>query len=107
MLLPILSLKAAVVGSGRVQYHLVHRGAADSAAVQGDSHALGIQGHDLMPHCLKHVAVELVHVWGHWKEIGQGCNVMSISLAQQHVVARIFAAAVRQRHEYLDRAGCI
>lgn len=59
------------------------------AAIQGQAHALCIQGDDIVAHCLEHVAVELIHPRGFRQQIGQGNDLMAMPLAQEHVVARV------------------
>ena len=72
---------------------LVHRRPADVPAVQGQAHALGIERDDVVPHCLEHIAIQLVYPRRCRQQIRQSYDLMATLLAQQHVVARVLATA--------------
>ncbi len=77
-----------IVGSkGSRKEYLVNRGPADVPAVQRDAHALCVQGDDVVPHCLEHVAIQLIHPSSCGEQVPQCDDLMAMPLAQQHVVA--------------------
>ena len=57
------------------------------SAVQRDAHAFCIQGDDIVPHCLEHVTVQLIHSSSCGEQVAQCDDLMAMPLAQQHVVA--------------------
>ena len=71
--------------------HLALGGAHEPPAQQWNAHALSVSCHQLVPHSLVHVTVQLIDLLLSRQQVCQRHNLVPVLCAQHHVVARVFA----------------